>query len=105
MKRRTMKRHKGKSWVETDVEELLDLSDEDLVIVEFRAALALALQRARKRKRLTQAEAAEVIGTSQAQVSKMEAGQSSITLDRLIKALASLGVSRPAILRALNTAA
>jgi predicted XRE-type DNA-binding protein len=100
-----MKRRKGKTWVETDVEELLDLSAEDLVIVEFRAALAVALQRARKRKKLTQEEAAEVIGTSQAQVSKMEAGQSSITIDRLIKALASLGVSRPAILRALNTAA
>lgn len=100
-----MKRRKGKSWVETDVEELLDLSAEDLVIVEFRAALAVALQRARKRKKLTHEEAAEVIGTSQAQVSKMEAGQSSITIDRLIKALAALGVSRPAILRALNTAA
>jgi predicted XRE-type DNA-binding protein len=100
-----MKRRKGKSWVETDVEELLDLSPEDLVIVEFRAALAVALQRARKRKKLTQEEAAEMIGTSQAQVSKMEAGQASITLDRLIKALAALGVSRPAILRALNTAA
>jgi predicted XRE-type DNA-binding protein len=98
-------RRKGKTWVETDVQDLLGLSPEDLVIVEFRAALAVALQRARKRKGLTQEEAAEVIGTSQAQVSKMEAGQSSITIDRLIKALASLGVSRPAILRALNSAA
>ncbi len=42
-----MKQRKGKTWVETDVEELFDLSAEDLVIVEFRAALALALQQAR----------------------------------------------------------
>ena len=100
-----MKRRKGKTWVETDVEELLGLSPEDLVIIEFRAVLAVALQRARKRKKLTQEEAAEQIGTSQAQVSKMEGGQSSITIDRLIKALAALGVSRPTILRALNSAA
>ncbi len=100
-----MTRRKGKVWVETDVEELLDLSAEELVIVEFRAALAVALQQARKRKKLTQQEAAERVGTSQAQISKMEAGQSSITIDRLLKALASLGVSRPAILRALNEAA
>lgn len=100
-----MKRRKGKTWVETDVEELLGLTPEDLVIIEFRAALAVALQRARKRKKLTQEEAAEQIGTSQAQVSKMEGGQSSITIDRLIKALAALGVSRPMILRALNSAA
>jgi len=101
----SMKRRKKKSWMETEVEALLGLSAEDVVIVEFRAALAIALQRARKRKKLTQEEAAESIGTSQAQVSKMEADQSLITIDRLIKALASLGVSRPAILKALNTAA
>jgi len=100
-----MKRRKGKTWVETDVEELLDLSAEDLVIVEFRAALALALQQARKRQKLTQERAARVIGTSQAQVARMEAGQSSITIDRLIKALTALGLSRPSILRALNSAA
>lgn len=100
-----MKRRKGKTWVETDVEELLGLSPQDLVIVEFRAALAVALQKARSRKRLTQEAAAEMIGTSQAQVSKMEAGQSSITIDRMIKALAALGMSRPAILKALSSAA
>ena len=100
-----MKRRKGKTWVETDVEEMLGLSPEELVLVEFRAALAVALQQARKRRKLTQVAAAELIGTSQAQVSKMEAGQSSITIDRLIKALAALGVSRPTILKALNSAA
>ena len=100
-----MKRRKGKTWVETDVEELLGLSPEELVIIEFRAALAVAFQRARKRKKLTQEEAAELIGTSQALVSKMEAGQSSITIDRMIKAIAALGVSRRTILKALNSAA
>jgi predicted transcriptional regulator len=100
-----MARRKGKTWVETSVEELLDLSDEDRVIVEFRAALALALQKARRAKGLTQGEAAELIGTSQAQVSKMEAGVSSVTLDRMIKALTALGVSRTTIVKALNMAA
>ena len=99
-----MKRGKGKTWVETDVEELLDLSAQDLVIVEFRAALAGALQQARGRQRLTREKAAKVIGTSQAQVARMEAGQSSITIDRLIKALTALGVPRPTILKALNSA-
>jgi len=100
-----MKRRKEKTWVETDVQELFDLSAQDLVIVEFRAALALALQRARGRLKLTQERAAKVIGTSQAQVARMEAGQSSITIDRLIKALTALGVNRPTILKALNSAA
>jgi predicted XRE-type DNA-binding protein len=100
-----MGRHKGKTWVETSVAELLDLSEEDRVIVEFRAALALALQKVRKSKGLTQGEAGEVIGTSQAQVSKMEAGVSSVTLDRMIKALTALGASRASIVKALHKAA
>ncbi len=100
-----MKRRKGTTWVETDVQELLDLSAQDLVIVEFRAVLALALQQARKRQKLTQEKAAKAIGTFQAQVARMEAGQASITIDRLIKALIALGVSRPTILKALSSAA
>ncbi|TDJ67469.1 MAG: XRE family transcriptional regulator [Planctomycetota bacterium] len=100
-----MVQRKGKTWVETSVPEFLELSAEDIVIVEFRAALALALQRARKRRKITQEEAAESIGTSQAQVSKMEAGVASVTLDRMIKALTALGVPRRTIVRALKNAA
>jgi transcriptional regulator with XRE-family HTH domain len=88
---------KKKTWV--------DLSTEDLVIVEFRAALALAMQRARKQRGITQEEAAQIIGTSQAQISKMEAGVATVTLDRMIKALTTLGVSRTTIVKALGTAA
>jgi DNA-binding XRE family transcriptional regulator len=100
-----MVRRKGKTWIETSVPELLQLSAEDRVIVELRAALALAFQEARRRKKLTQQEAAERIGTSQAQISKMEAGVASVTLDRMIKALAALGVSRTTIVKALAKAA
>lgn len=103
--RATMAQRRGKSWVETTVEEFLDLSAEDRVIVEFRAALGLALQQARRRRKLTQVEAAQIIGTSQAQVSKMEAGVASVTLDRMIKALTALGVQRATIVRALSRAA
>jgi predicted XRE-type DNA-binding protein len=96
---------KGRTWTEVSVTEFLELDAEDLVIVEFRAALALALQRARIQRTLTQAQVADVVGTSQAQVSKMEAGVASVTLDRMIRALAALGVPRAAIVKALRAAA
>lgn len=95
---------KRRTWVETDVQELLDLSAQDLVIIEFKAALALALQRARQRQKLTREGAAKRIGTSSAQVARMEAGWSSITIDCLIEALIVLGATRATILRALNSA-
>jgi hypothetical protein len=96
---------KRRTWVETDVQELLDLSAQDLVVVEFRAALALGLQHARQRQKLTREVAARRIGTSPARAARMEAGLSSITIDRLIEALTALGVTRATILRALNSAA
>lgn len=70
--------------MDTDVEELLGLPATTWFI-EFRAVLALALQQACKRQKLTQENAAKRIGTSPAQVARMEAGQSSITIDRLIE--------------------
>ena len=99
-----MVKRSGRTWTETSAEKLLGLSADEMILVEFRAGLALALQKARKRKGLTQGEAAEQVGSSQARLSKMEAGQSSITIDRMIRALVALGVSRLAIIRALGTA-
>lgn len=75
------------------------------MVVEFRATLAVALQQSHKRRGLTRETAAERIGTSPAQVSKMEAGQGAIPIDRLIQALASLGESSARIAKALGPGA
>jgi len=46
---------------------------------------------------LTQTEVAEAIGSSQSRVAKMEAGDPSVSMDLLVRALLRLGASPEAV--------
>lgn len=70
-------------------------------MVELREALAAALRRSRLEQGLTQAELARRLGTSQSRVAKMEAAEAGVTLDLLVKGLASLGASKLEIAKAI----
>ncbi|UCG84806.1 MAG: helix-turn-helix domain-containing protein [Gemmatimonadota bacterium] len=51
---------------------------------------------------LSQHALAELIGSSQSRVAKMEAGDPSVTLDLLVRSMLSTGLKRAEIPRALN---
>lgn len=55
------------------VPELLELSSEEAALVEHRLTLADAVRRLRKEKRLTQVQLAELLGSSQSRIAKVEA--------------------------------
>jgi transcriptional regulator with XRE-family HTH domain len=76
-------------------------SGDDATVIELREALAGALHRSRLEQGLTQAELARRLRTSQSRVAKMEAGEAGVTLDLLVKALASLGDSKLEIAKAI----
>ena len=67
----------------TTVGEWLDLSPEDVAIIDLKIQLGEELRALRKKKRLSQAMAAEVLHTSQGRVSKLEMGMAS--LDQLAR--------------------
>src|SRR5688572_15367501 len=81
-------------WKVGDYGAFLDLPREDLELIELRAALAEALRAYRERLDHTQAEVASRIGSSQSRVAKMEAGDPSVSIDLLVRALLSLGATR-----------
>ncbi|UCD25031.1 MAG: helix-turn-helix domain-containing protein [Gemmatimonadota bacterium] len=80
-------------WREGTVQEFLGLSDEVAQLISTKAALAVLLQRSRKAKQWSQATLAEKIGSGQSRVAKMEAAHPSVSLDLLIKALLTTGVT------------
>ena len=87
----------------TTVQEFLGLSDEETAYVEMKLALARSLKRHRTRNlKMSQQGLAELIGTSQSRVAKMESGDASVTLDLLIRSMLSTGLSRAEIARALR---
>jgi DNA-binding XRE family transcriptional regulator len=82
-------------------ERFLGLSDEEAALIEMRLALSQALREQRAAAGLTQTALARLTGSSQSRVAKMEAGDPSVSLDLLIRALLAAGASRRAVGQAL----
>lgn len=74
--------------------EFLDLSPAEAALVDMRLALSAALRERRTAAGLTQAALARRVGSSQSRVAKMEAGDPSVSLDLLVRALLAAGASR-----------
>jgi Helix-turn-helix. len=87
----------GNGWVEGSVQDFLDLNDAEMQLIETRLAISRLLKETRQQKKLTQAVVAEKLHTSQSRLAKMEAGDSSVSLDLLLRSLYSLGVTRDKI--------
>ena len=90
------------TWVEGSVQDFLQLSDADMEYIEMRLAVSRYLKTIRKARNMTQEVAALKLHTSQSRLAKMEAGDSSVSLDLLFKSLFSLGVSRKKVVQALG---
>jgi DNA-binding XRE family transcriptional regulator len=81
-------------WREGSVQEFLGLSAAEMELIEIRLTLSRLLKEVRQKQALTQMQVAAKIHTSQSRLAKMEAGDSSVSLDLLIKSVFTLGVSR-----------
>ena len=81
-------------WKVSDTKGFLSLTEEELEYIEIKIALSKKVREIRKRRKLTQKETAELIGSSQSRVAKMEAGDPTVSLDLQVKSLLALGVSR-----------
>jgi DNA repair ATPase RecN len=79
------------------IAEFLDLSPEEMEIIEIRLSLSKLLKKFRARQKL-----AENINSSQSRVAKMEASDPSVSIDLLIKSLLALGATREDIAAAIS---
>jgi transcriptional regulator with XRE-family HTH domain len=80
----------------------LGLSAEETAYIEMKLALSEKLKQRRQRKRMTQAELAKLVHSSQSRVAKMEAGDPSVSMDLLVKSLLALGVSKKELGRSIS---
>ncbi len=91
-----------KGWKFGSAEEFLGLSAEESAYIELKLALSDKLKAKRVSKRLTQAELAKIMNSSQSRVAKMEAGDPAVSIDLLIKSLLALGVSKKELGRSIS---
>ncbi|MDX1480138.1 MAG: helix-turn-helix transcriptional regulator [Woeseiaceae bacterium] len=102
MDKRKKERLAKKGWKTGSVAEFLDLSAEESAYIEMKLALSEKLRERRRRKKLTQAELAKAIESSQSRVAKMEAGDPTVSIDLLVKSLLALGVSKKELGRTIS---
>lgn len=81
-------------WKVGDASDFLQLSPEERELVEVRLRLSRAVRGERERLQVTQQALAERLGSSQSRVAKIEAGDASVSLDLMVRALFSLGADR-----------
>ena len=77
-----------------DTQEFLGLTDDEVALIDMKLALAKRLRAARAKAHLSQQALAKRIGSSQSRVAKAEAGDSSVSMELLVRALLATGQSR-----------
>ena len=87
------RRLEARGWKVGSTQQFLRLTDEEAAYIDLKVRLAASLSVRRQRRRLTQAELAKLLRSSQSRVAKMEAGDPSVSLDLLIRSLLVLGTS------------
>ena len=91
-----------KGWRMGSAEDFLGLSEQEIAYIELKLELSRKLKASRTSKRLTQAELARVVNSSQSRVAKMEAGDPTVSIDLLVKSLLALGVSKKELGQAIS---
>lgn len=94
MKKNKRENLEAAGWRVGEAADFLKLTKEEAAFVDMKIALADSLKRRRLARKLTQAELADSIGSSQSRVAKMEAGDSTVSIDLLMKALLTMGANR-----------
>lgn len=102
MKARKRARLARAGWVIGDADRFLNLTREEAALVEMKLDLAERLRRRRASRRLSQAEVAKLLGSSQSRVAKMEAAEATVSLDLLVRSLLVVGVTRAEIARVIG---
>ncbi|MBE0564980.1 MAG: helix-turn-helix domain-containing protein [Krumholzibacteria bacterium] len=94
MEAKKRKKLEAGGWKIGGAAEFLELTPDEARFIELKIALSESLRAERTRQGVTQAALARQLGSSQSRVAKMEAGDPSVTVDLLLKALLTLGVTK-----------
>lgn len=96
------KKLESAGWRVGDAADFLELTPEEAEFVELKLALAAGLKAERETRGLTQEELARKVGSSQSRVAKMEAADSSVSLDLMVRSLFKLGAKRADVARLMR---
>ena len=105
MKSDKRRRLEAQGWRFGSAREFLGLTDEEAEYIELQLSLAALLRKRRASVGYTQTEVADLIGSSQSRVAKMESADPTVSIDLLIRPLLALGINRKQLGRAIGASA
>ncbi len=102
MKADKKRRLERAGWVVGDAAGFLGLSPQAQQFVDVKLSLAIGVRMFRERSGLTQSALAKQLGSSQSRVAKMEAADSSVSVDLMMRSLLSIGATPNDIARMIK---
>lgn len=93
MKNDKLKRLKAAGWKIGNAEDFLQLTEEESKLVAIKWSLMCAVKKSRIKRNLSQIDLAQRMKSSQSRIAKIEAGDSSISLDLILRALIATGAT------------
>jgi len=103
MKAEKRRKLESAGWNVGDAADFLQLTPGEAEFVEIKLALARRLRELREEHQWTQAEFARRVGSSQSRVAKMEAADSTVSVDLLMRSLLAVGADRRELGRVLSS--
>lgn len=94
MKSSKRARLEAHGWRVGSAAEFLELTSEEAAFVETKLALSQSLRERRSAQKVSQAELAKRLKSSQSRVAKMETADTTVSIDLLLRALFALGARR-----------
>jgi ribosome-binding protein aMBF1 (putative translation factor) len=103
MKAEKAKKLAKAEWKIGDAKDFLELDASEAEFVEIKLGLAQRLRELREQHKWTQADLAGRLGSSQSRVAKMEAADSTVSVDLLVRSLLAAGADRKDVGRAVGS--
>ena len=93
MKNDKLKRLKAAGWKIGNAGDFLQLTEEESKLVAIKWSLMCAVKKSRIKHNISQIDLAQRMKSSQSRIAKIEAGDSSISLDLILRALIATGAT------------
>jgi len=97
MNKKRIKELEQKGWKVGGIDDFLELSEEELAYIELKIILSEMIKDLREQQGITQVKAAKILNSSQSRLSKLEAADSSVSIDLQIRSLLKLGATKQEI--------
>lgn len=93
MKTDKLARLQAAGWKVGGAEGFLQLSEEEARLVALKLSLINAVKKSRIKRKLSQIDLAQRMKSSQSRIAKIEAGDPSVSLDLIVRALIASGAT------------